>query len=179
MSDGASESIETKVDLRLADYVAVQFWCWKQALPRSAVIFLLAIFATVYVMDISDGVSLSAMFDEIAVDWGFYAAILAAAFLVTLILPIGTVILRWLRSGLPREMKISVGHEGVRVSMRDLDLHPDWSSVSSVSEDRLAYYVKGKGIAVRLPKRGFDEPQRTKLEDIVRNSVSSSANRLR
>jgi hypothetical protein len=178
MKEDGSEGVTFEIQLTLADYLKLQLWCRRFYLTRSFLIFFVAVLGGITVVGLTSGMSLTGIGRNVLSDWKLYLALVLGGYFVSAIVPFLALTLSWVRNKLPRDMRISIGPDGMKHSARDHDLGFRWTGLQFIMEYEAAYIAKFGQHVVRIPKRDFTAPQLERFADIIRDTVPKAANRL-
>ena len=161
------DTIAFTLDLTLADYVELRAFYQRRYVVRNSLVFFAFLVMGVLVIPPLSGLPVRLMLLVAERNWTYYATIIIGVFLLARLLPFLSIVVKWLRGKLPRQISIQAAEEGIQYALLDTDVLLHWGAISSVVATKRAYYINAKTRIVRLPKRDLALIQRLAFETLA------------
>lgn len=171
--------IEFCADHRLSDTMALQFFMLRNHLLRRGLILVVLMLGGLTITTVMNGAPLADSLADLRRNAGLYLALVLVGLLVIHAVSLLLAFLAWQRLSKPRQIRAIITADSITMRKDGFSYGARWTDADFLAENDAAYLMKFSQLYMRLPKRGFAPGEEVRFRELVPDSLSRTANRLR
>ena len=172
------DKIEFRVDHRLSDTIALQFFVLRHHLLRRGLVLGVFMLGGLVVATLMNGAPLSDSLMDLAQNAGRYTTFFLVGLALIHIIALIMAVLAWRRLSKPRQIRATITADGITMQKDGFNYGARWSDANLLTENSAAYLIKFNQLYMRLPKRGFTPDEVLQFRALAFAAVPAAVNRL-
>jgi len=172
------DKIEFRVDHRLSDTIALQFFVLRHHLLRRGLVLGVFMLGGLVVATLMNGAPLSDSLSDLEQNAGRYLAFFLVGLALIHVVALIMAVLAWRRMSKPRQIRAAITADGVTMQKDGFNYGARWSDANLLTENSAAYLMKFNQLYMRLPKRGFTPDEAAQFRTLASAAVPARANQL-
>ena len=172
------DKLEFRVDHRLRDTLALQFFVLRHHLLRRGLVLGVFMLGGLVVATLTNGAPLSDSLVDLEQNAGRYLAFFLVGLALIHVVALVMAVLAWRRLSKPRQIRATITADGITMQKDGFNYGARWSDADLLGENNAAYLMKFNQLYMRLPKRGFTSDEAVQFRALASAAVPASVNRL-
>jgi len=172
------DKLEFRVDHRLSDTIALQFFVLRHHLLRRGLVLGVFMLGGLVVATLMNGAPLSDSLVDLEQNAGRYLAFFLVGLALIHVVALVIAVLGWRRLSKPRQIRAAISADGITMQKDGFSYGARWSDANLLGENNAAYLMKFNQLYMRLPKRGFTPDEAVRFRALASVAVPAAANQL-